>query len=324
MRARIISTGFAVPDKVLTNHDLERMVDTSDEWIRERTGMSERRISDAGTAASDLAYDAAQLALAEAGASASDLDAIICATISPDYIFPSTACVLQNRLGVRSITAFDISAACSGYLYGLSIVSSFIETGRYSNVLLVGVDLLSKVVDWTDRNTCVLFGDGAGASLLQPDEESGVLDSVLGADGQSVELLYQPCGGSRHPINQQNLENGKQYLYMNGKEIFKHAVREMANSCTKVLERAQLSIDDVKLVIPHQANIRIIEAVANRLELSMDRFYINIQKYANTSAATIPIALHEARSEGKLQSGDIVLMTAFGAGLTWGACLVRL
>lgn len=323
MRAQIVSTGIAVPEKVLTNRDLEKMVDTSDEWIRERTGMVERHVSDATTAASDLSYEASIQALEEAGMTSQDLDAIIVATISPDYIFPSTACLLQKKLGARSVASFDLSAACTGYLYGLSVASAFVETGRYKNVLLVGVDLLTKVVDWSDRNTCVLFGDGAGATLIQPVEEGGVIDTVLGADGGAAKMLYQPCGGSRIPISEEAIREGKHYLYMNGREIFKYAVREMTNSCIRVLEKVGLQSDDVSLVIPHQANMRIIEATASRLGISMDRFYINIQKYGNTSAATIPIAIHEAKQEGRLKPGDIALFTAFGSGLTWGASLVQ-
>mgnify|MGYP006272443051 CR=1 FL=1 len=324
MRAIVRATGLCVPERVLTNHDLEKMVDTSDQWIRERTGMVERRITDEQTAASDLALGAAHMAMNEAGVAADELDAILVATISPDYVFPATACLLQKRLGARTVASFDLSAACTGFLYGLQIAGAFIESGRYRNILLVGVDTLSKVVDWEDRNTCVLFGDGAGAVILQPGESGGLLGCVLGADGGAAELLYQPCGGSRIPISTEAIGEKKHNLFMNGREIFKHAVREMANSCLAVLDNASLSQDDVAALVPHQANIRIIEAVAQRLGFPMEKVFLNLQKYGNTSAATIPMALHEAREEGKIKSGDKVLMTSFGSGLTWGAGLIEL
>jgi len=323
VRAYIVSTGMAVPDRIVTNSDLEKMVDTSDAWIRERTGMAERRLSDEHTAASDLALPASRDALRAAGLTPEDLDAVLVATISGDYVFPATACVLQHKLGAPNAMAFDLSAACTGYIYGLSVAQAYIESGRYRNILLVGVDMLTKVVDWTDRNTCVLFGDGAGATVIQPREEAGVLDTVLGSDGSAAELLYQPCGGTRIPISHEAIENKKHYLYMNGREIYKYAVREMVQCCRRVLERCGRSIGEVDLIIPHQANNRILEAVAQRLEVPMDRVFINIEKYANTSAATIPIALHEALQQGRLREGSLTLFVSFGGGLTWGASLVQ-
>lgn len=323
VRAYIVSTGMAVPDRIVTNSDLEKMVDTSDAWIRERTGMAERRLSDEHTAASDLALPASRDALRAAGLTPEDLDAVLVATISGDYVFPATACVLQHKLGAPNAMAFDLSAACTGYIYGLSVAQAYIESGRYRNILLVGVDMLTKVVDWTDRNTCVLFGDGAGATVIQPREEAGVLDTVLGSDGSAAELLYQPCGGTRIPISHEAIENKKHYLYMNGREIYKYAVREMVQCCRRVLERCGRSIGEVDLIIPHQANNRILEAVAQRLEVPMDRVFINIEKYANTSAATIPIALHEALQQGRLRKGSLTLFVSFGGGLTWGASLVQ-
>lgn len=314
---------MAVPDRIVTNSDLEKMVDTSDAWIRERTGMAERRLSDEHTAASDLALPASRDALRAAGLTPEDLDAVLVATISGDYVFPATACVLQHKLGAPNAMAFDLSAACTGYIYGLSVAQAYIESGRYRNILLVGVDMLTKVVDWTDRNTCVLFGDGAGATVIQPREEAGVLDTVLGSDGSAAELLYQPCGGTRIPISHEAIENKKHYLYMNGREIYKYAVREMVQCCRRVLERCGRSIGEVDLIIPHQANNRILEAVAQRLEVPMDRVFINIEKYANTSAATIPIALHEALQQGRLRKGSLTLFVSFGGGLTWGASLVQ-
>ncbi|MBN2327290.1 MAG: ketoacyl-ACP synthase III [Candidatus Omnitrophica bacterium] len=315
---------MAVPDRVLTNHDLEKMVDTSDQWIRERTGMFARRVSDDSTAASDLAFQASEKALAASNVSAEDLDAILVATVSGDYSWPATACILQKKLGAKNAMAFDLSAACSGFVYGLSIAQAYIQSGQYKNILLVGVDLLTKVVDWTDRNTCVLFGDGAGAVVIQPHEEKGVLCSELGADGSAADMLCVRCGGSRVPVTQEALDEKKQFLFMNGREIFRYAVRGMLQSCNKVLERTQKTIDDVSLIIPHQANTRILEAVAQKLGLSLkERFYLNIEKYANTSAATIPIALHESLEEGRLKQGDLAIFVSFGGGLTWGANLVQ-
>ncbi|MEW6234788.1 MAG: beta-ketoacyl-ACP synthase III [Candidatus Omnitrophota bacterium] len=322
-RAHIVSTGMAVPERILNNYDLEKIVDTSDTWIRERTGMFERRLTDESTAASDLACAASKQALKAVEMAPEEIDAILLATISGDYVFPATACVLQQRIGAKNAMAFDLSAACSGYIYGLSVAQAYIESGRYKNVLLVGVDCLTKVVDWSDRNTCVLFGDGAGASILQPNGSAGVIDTVLGSDGGAVELLYQPCGGSRIPISEEAIRQKKHYLYLNGKEIFKYAVRAMAQSSLDVLQRARLTIEDISIVIPHQANIRILEAVAKRLGIPMEKFYLNIEKYANTSAATIPIAIHEALQDGRLQKGDIALLVSFGGGLTWGASLVQ-
>ena len=323
MRAHIVSTGMAVPERVVTNYDLEKMVDTSDQWIRERTGMFARRVSDEKTAASDLALAASRQALEGAGIEPGDLDAILVATISPDYVFPATACVLQHKLGLKQTPAFDLSAACSGYIYGLSVAQAYIESGRYKNILLVGADVLTKVVDWTDRNTCVLFGDGAGATVIQPNGTTGVLDTVIGSDGSAVELLYQPCGGSRIPISEEAIRQKKHYLYLNGREIYKYAVRAMSQAAVEVLKRCDRTIADVALIVPHQANIRIIEGVAKRLDVPLNKFYLNIEKYGNTSAATIPIALHEAIAEEKLKAGDLVLLVSFGGGLTWGASLVQ-
>lgn len=323
VRARIVSTGMAVPEKVLTNFDLERMVDTSDAWIKERTGMSERRIADENTAASDLALQASKQALERAGLHAEQLDAILVATITPDYPFPATACLLQHKLGSPGTMAFDLSAACTGFLYGLSIAQAYIESGLYKNVLLVGVDVLSKVVDWTDRNTCVLFGDGAGAAILQPSDDTGIYKTILGSDGSSAELLYQRTGGSKYPFTESAIQDKSHCLYMNGRNIFKQAVKVMSQSCKDVLEQCNKKIEDVKLVIPHQANMRIIEAISERLNIPMAQIYVNVHKYANTSAATIPMALHEAEVEGKVQNGDTLLFVSFGGGLTWGATLLE-
>jgi 3-oxoacyl-[acyl-carrier-protein] synthase-3 len=323
VRARLVSTGMAVPDRIINNFDLEKMVDTTDQWIQDRTGMFERHVSDDNTAASDLALQASLQALKAAGITAQELDAIMIGTISGDYVFPATACVLQDKLGASNCMAFDFSAACSGFIYGLSIAQAYIESGRFRNILLVGVDLLTKVVDWTDRQTCVLFGDGAGAAVIQPHDSLGVIETICGSDGSAAELLYQPCGGSRIPISANAIEAKKHYLYMDGRSIFKQAVRVMAQACQDVLKHCNTALDEVALVIPHQANVRIIEAIAQRLDLSMDKVFVNVQKYANTSAATIPIALHEARQEGRLPDGEKVLLVSFGGGLTWGASLIQ-
>jgi 3-oxoacyl-[acyl-carrier-protein] synthase-3 len=322
--AQFISTGMAVPERVVTNFDLEKIVDTSDQWIFERTGMKERRIGGEGVAASDLALQAARQALDAAGLAPTDLDAILVATISGDYIWPSTACVLQNRLGANNVMAVDLSAACSGFIYGLSVAQAYIASGRYKTILLVGVDMLTKTVDWSDRTSCVLFGDGAGAVILQArDAGKGVIDTVLGADGSAADLLCIPGGGSRMPMTEEVVQKGKHFLHIEGRKIYKHAVKAMAQATLDVLARAGKTLQDVNLIVPHQANVRIIEGVAQRLELSMDCFYLNIHKYANTSAATIPIAIHEARQEGRIKDGDLILVVAFGGGLTWGAGLIQ-
>lgn len=322
--AHIVSTGMAVPERVLNNHDLEKIVDTSDEWIRERTGMFERHVADDSIAASDLAYLASKQALDAAGVDPESLDAVLVATVSGDYSWPATACILQHKLGAKNAMAFDLSAACSGFVYGMTIAQAFVESGQYKNILLVGVDLLTKVVDWTDRNTCVLFGDGAGAVVVQPNDRKGVLCSEMGADGSAADLLGQHCGGSRYPITHDAIDKKEHFLFMHGKEIFKQAVRVMAQTCLKVLDRSQKSIDEVTLIIPHQANTRILDAVAQRLGVTLeDRFFLNIEKYANTSAATIPIALHEAMQTGRLKDGDLAIFVSFGGGLTWGANLIQ-
>ncbi|MDP8245742.1 MAG: beta-ketoacyl-ACP synthase III [Candidatus Hinthialibacter antarcticus] len=324
MRAHITATGMAVPDRVVTNNDLEKMVDTSDQWIRDRTGMVERRVSDDKTAASDLAVAASKQAIQNAGLTPKDIDAILVATISGDYPWPATACIVQSKLGANPVMSYDLSAACTGFLYGLSQASAFIETEKFKNILLIGVDLLTKTVDWTDRNTCVLFGDGAGAAIIQPNlNGAGVIDTMLGADGSAAEMLYQAVGGSRHPMTEDAIKEGKHYLYMNGREIFKQAVRVMAQTILALLEKHGKTGDDIALVVPHQANIRILEAVSDRIGVGMDRFFLNINKYGNTSAATIPMATHEARQEGRLKDGDLVVMVSFGGGLTWGASLVQ-
>jgi len=307
MGITIRGMGYYVPDKVLTNFDLEKMVDTSDDWITTRTGIKERRIA-GSESLTDMAYRASLEALESAQIDPQEIDAIILATLTPDLGFPASACLLQARLGANRAYAFDISAACSGFLYGLEIASSMLSSGRAKRVLLVGAEKLSQIVDWTDRATCVLFGDGAGAVVLSSEGEGELLASVMRSDGNYWEILYaERCG----------------YIKMKGKELFKLAVRSMADVCEEVLQRAGVSTQDINLIVPHQANIRIIQALAEKLNVPMERVYSNIHKYGNTSAASIPIALCEAYKEGKLKRGDLVLLTAMGGGLTWGASLIR-
>jgi len=307
MGITIRGMGYYVPDKVLTNFDLEKMVDTSDDWITTRTGIKERRIA-GSESLTDMAYRASLEALESAQIDPQEIDTIILATLTPDLGFPASACLLQARLGANRAYAFDISAACSGFLYGLEIASSMLSSGRAKRVLLVGAEKLSQIVDWTDRATCVLFGDGAGAVVLSSEGEGELLASVMRSDGNYWEILYaERCG----------------YIKMKGKELFKLAVRSMADVCEEVLQRAGVSTQDINLIVPHQANIRIIQALAEKLNVPMERVYSNIHKYGNTSAASIPIALCEAYKEGKLKRGDLVLLTAMGGGLTWGASLIR-
>ncbi len=307
MGITIRGMGYYVPNRVLTNFDLEKMVDTSDDWITTRTGIKERRIA-GSESLTDMAYRASLEALESAQIDPQEIDAIILATLTPDLGFPATACLLQARLGANRAYAFDISAACSGFLYGLEIASSMLSSGRAKRVLLVGAEKLSQIVDWTDRATCVLFGDGAGAVVLSSEGEGELLASVMRSDGNYWEILYaERCG----------------YIKMKGKELFKLAVRSMADVCEEVLQRAGVSTQDINLIVPHQANIRIIQALAEKLNVPMERVYSNIHKYGNTSAASIPIALCEAYKEGKLKRGDLVLLTAMGGGLTWGASLIR-
>lgn len=316
----IIGTGACLPETVLTNADLEKMVDTSDEWIVSRTGIRERRIASADQASSDLALPAAEQALQAAGITAGDLDLIVVATITPDMFFPSTACVLQDELGASQAAAFDLSAACSGFLYGLTTATQFIENGLYRYVLVVGVECLSKITDWTDRNTCVLFGDGAGAAVLGPVAHGeGFQAFELGADGSGGELLYQKGGGSRHPISEELLKEGLQFIHMNGREVFKFAVRVMQTATDHVLEKAGWRTGDIDFLVPHQANIRIIEPARDRLKLPEDRVVVNVDRYGNMSSASIPVALDEAVRGGRIHKGDKLILVGFGGGLTWGA-----
>ncbi|ETT52050.1 3-oxoacyl-(acyl carrier protein) synthase III [Paenibacillus sp. FSL R7-269] len=319
----IIGTGKYVPEKVLTNSDLEKIVETNDEWIVSRTGIRERHIAAPEQATSDLAYEAALKALESAGMKAEELDLIIVATVTPDSAFPSTACILQDKLGAKNAAAFDLSAACSGFVYSLATATGFIQNGMYNNALVIGADTLSRITDYTDRNTCVLFGDGAGAVIVgEVPEGRGFQSFDLGAEGSGGSLLNLEAGGSRLPASQQTVEDKKHFIYMNGREVFKFAVRIMGSATERVLTKAGLSKENIDLFVPHQANIRIIQSAMQRLDLPPEKVVVNVDKYANTSAASIPLALVEAAEEGRMKAGDAVLMVGFGGGLTWGASVL--
>lgn len=320
----ILGTGSAVPSRVVTNHELEALVDTSDEWIFTRTGIKERRIADPSVAASDLAISAARRALERSGVSGDRLDAILVCTVTGDFHFPSTACLVQAAIGAPSAYCMDLGAACSGFLYGSQVARGLIGSGLADNVLVIGVEMLSRFTNWKDRGTCILFGDAAGAAVLAPSNGVHEIVSVyLGSDGTSAELIDLPGGGSRQPLSHEGIDNDQHLLRMKGNEVFKLGVRGMEEACRRVLEQASVSPSEVSLLIPHQANLRIIDATAQRLGLGPDRVFMNIHKYGNTSAASVPLALDEAIHEGRLHAGDLILMVAFGAGLTWGAALVR-
>jgi len=323
-KTRIAGTGSYIPEKVLTNADLEKMVDTSDEWISTRTGIKERRIADKNQAASDLAYEASKKAIEAAQIEPEELDMIIVATITPDMIFPATACILQKRLGVEGIVAFDLEAACSGFLYGISIGSQFIATGMYNTILVVAAETLSKIIDWKDRNTCVIFADGAGAGILRPSiDDSQIISSYLGADGSGADLVGVPAGGSRLPASLETIKNRQHYMKMKGNELFKRAVKVMVQAIDISLERGGLTYKDVDFFIPHQANIRIINAVTKRIGLNKDKVYINLDQCGNMSAASVAVALDQAVREGKIKKGDRVLLTCFGGGLTWASLVLK-
>lgn len=322
---KIAGTGSYFPERILTNADLEKMVDTSDEWITTRTGIKERRIAHKQQATSDLALEASREALKSAGMNAQDIDLIMVATVTPDMFFPSTGCYLQKKLGAGEIPSFDLAAACSGFIYGISIAKGFIESGIYRNILLVGAETLSKVTDWTDRNTCVLFGDGAGAMILSASQENDdVLSVFLGSNGAYSDLLYLPAGGSAHPATLETVNEKLHTMKMLGKEVFKAAVPKMALAAEKALEIADKKPEDISLFIPHQANMRIIQAVAKKMDISMDRVFVNIHKTGNISAATTITALDEAVKTGRIKKGDLAELVAFGGGFTWGAAVIRI
>ncbi len=323
-RIKIASTGFYAPDKVLTNADLEKMVDTTDEWIVSRSGIKERRIASEEQATSDLCIEAAHRALQNGQFKVEDIDLIIVATASPDTVFPSTACWVQNGLKADHVAAFDISAGCTGFIYGLIIAEGLILSGSSKRILLIGGEVLSKITNWKDRATCVLFGDAAGAAVLEEShDDSGLLSHYWKADGSLAGLLHQPAGGTRMPASARTVAEDLHTIQMKGNEVFKHAVKRMGESAIQALKRAGLEKEDIRWFIPHQANTRIIDATAERLGVPPEKVYVNIQRYGNVSVACIPISLHELYEAGNLKKGDIVLMDAFGAGFTWGAVAYR-
>lgn len=320
----ITGVGSYLPQRVLSNADLERMVETSDDWITTRTGIRERRLAAENEATSDMAVEAAERAMAKAGVTPDRIDLILVATITPDRLFPSTACVVQDRIGAVRAAAFDLGAACSGFVYALEVGSQFVASHTYNTVLVIGAEKMSAFVDWTDRNTCVLFGDGAGAAVLQhrPDSQ-GLLTTCLGSDGGKSELLQVPGGGSACPATADSVSKKLHFLRMDGKETFKNAVNAMVSAAHEVLGRCGVTVDQLACIIPHQANQRILSAVAERLQAREDQLFVNVDRYGNTSAASVAIALDEAVSQGRIQRGDLVLFVVFGAGLTWGAALIE-
>ncbi len=320
----IIGTGSYLPERVLTNADLEKMVETNDEWIVSRTGIKERRIAADDESTSDLAAKAALSAMQNAGITADEIDLILVATVTPDMFFPSTACFVQTKIGAKNAACFDVSAACSGFLYAVEIAQQFITSHTYDTILVIGAEKLSSIVDWTDRNTCVLFGDGAGAAILRHRGGGhGVISTFMGSDGGLSDILYIPGGGSKFPITKDNADQRLNCIKMNGKETYKHAVTSMLEATQRVLADANLKPEDLACIIPHQANLRIIEAIAHRLKIPMDRFMINLDRYGNTSAAAVAIALDEANRTGRMQVGDYVLLVVFGGGLTWASSVVQ-
>lgn len=320
----IVGTGSYVPEKVLTNLDLEKMVDTSHEWILSRTGICQRHIAEPETPVSELCAQAALRALEDGNTSPEEVDLIIVATATPDYLFPATAGIVADRIGAKNAAAFDLEAACTGFLYGITTGAQFIATGMYKNVLVIGGEILSKFLDWEDRSTCILFGDGAGAALLQPVEEGyGFLGYDLGIDGSGSQLLTLPGGGSHNPASLLTIEKKLHTIHMAGSEVFKFAVRIMGETALKAVEKANLQKEDIDWLIPHQANIRIVDAAVKRLGIDPSKVVVNLDRYGNMSAASIPVALDEASREGKLKPGDILVMVGFGAGLTWGAAVLK-
>ncbi len=323
----ILGTGVSLPDKVLTNADLERMVETTAEWITDRTGIQERRIAEPDVSTSVLGAQALRNACDAAGLRPDELDAIIVATSTPDTLFPSTACWVQRRLEVRGMAAFDVNAGCSGWLYALEIASNLLAGGHSKTIGIVGAEVMSKVVDWTDRSTCVLFGDGAGATVIRAaregDPPAGLLSANWGADGNLAPILYQPAGGTQKPATRATVEGNEHTVHMEGKEVFHRAVRAMASAATRALKSARVTTDEIKLLIPHQANTRIMRATCERSGIPAEKLYSVVHRYGNISAASIPVALHDALTEGRIERGDLVVLTAFGTGLTWGAGVLR-
>lgn len=320
----ILGIGTYVPEKIMTNFDLEKIVDTSDAWIQKMTGIKERRIAAENEATSDLAYNAAVKALESSNTKAEDLDLIVVATMTPDYFTPSVSAILQKRLGAHHAAAFDLGAACSGFVYGMEAGGNFIATGMYKKVLVIGAEVFSRILDWEDRNTCVLFGDGAAAAVLGEVEEGyGLIGSHLGADGDLDDVLVIPAGGSRAPATHETVDNRSHYLKMKGQEVFKFAVKAMPGAVKKVLENTGMSIDDLKLIVPHQANMRIISSAAKKLGFPAEKFVINLDRYGNTSAASVGLALGEALEKGMIKKGDNIALVGFGAGLTYASCVMK-
>ncbi len=320
----IIGTGSYLPEKILTNQELEKLVETSDDWITSRTGIKERRIAGEDEHTSDLAAKAALSAMENAGITAEEVDLIIFATVTPDMFFPSTACFVQTKIGAKNAACFDVSAACSGFLYAIEIAQQFITSHTYDTILVIGAEKLSSIVDWTDRNTCVLFGDGAGAAVLRHRGGGhGVISTFMASDGGLSDILHIPGGGSRFPITKDNAGEHQNCIKMNGKETYKHAVNSMLDAAQKVLAEANLRASALACIIPHQANLRIIEAISDRIEVPMERFMINLDRYGNTSAAAVAIALDEANRTGRMKVGDYVLLVVFGGGLTWASSVIQ-
>lgn len=324
-KVKIVGTGSYLPAKVLSNFDLEKMVETSDEWITTRTGIKERRVASDGEATSDLAYRAAKKAIASAKIETREIDLIITTTVTPDMLFPSTACILQEKLGANRAFAFDLNAACSGFIYGLSVADAYLKNGVCQTALVVAAEIISRFVDWQDRSTCVLFGDGAGAAVLKTQDEgkSDLLSFYLASEGKYANLLKIPAGGSKMPASTETVKERLHYIKMSGNEVFKIAVRSMIEATEKALEKCGLSCKDLKLLIPHQANLRIIDAIVKRLSLPDEKIFLNVHKYGNMSAATTAVGLDEAVKEGKIQPGDLIELVAFGAGFTSAACVIR-
>lgn len=319
----IIGLGKYLPEKILTNADLEKMVDTSNEWITTRTGIRERHIADQNQATSDLASAAAKEALKDANLKPEQIELIIVATITPDMPFPSTSCLVQEKIGAKNATCFDIAAACSGFIYGLNIAQQFISYGTYKNALVIGAEILSKSVDWTDRSTCVLFGDGAGACVLAPVKKDGIISFSLGSDGSGKDLLKVPAGGTRLPASQETIDKKLHFIQMQGNEVFKFAVKIMHDAAEQAVRKKGLGCRDIDLVIPHQANRRIMEAAMKKMGLPLTKLFSNIEKYGNMSSASTAVALCEAVEERRVKRKDIVVLVAFGAGLTWGSCVIK-
>ncbi len=320
----IIGTGSYAPEKILTNEDISRIVDTSDEWITTRTGIKERRVAAKDEYTSDMAAKAALKAIEQANISPKEINLILVATATPDMFFPATACFVQKKIGATNAACLDISAACAGFLFGIAIAQQFITAHTYDTVLVIGADKLTSITNWTDRNTCVLFGDGAGAAILRHrGSPHGIISSHIGSDAQYSDILFMPGGGSRCPITRDNADLNLATIHMTGKEVYKQAVTAMVSASKKVIEQAGLTAQDIACVIPHQANLRIIEAIADRLDISLDRFYVNLDRYGNTSAAAVAMALDEANRTGRIKAGDYVLMVVFGGGLTWASTVIE-